>query len=87
MDEGLSAAVRRVFIQWYRDGLLYRGKRLVHWDPVLGTAVSDLEVENVDKDGHLWSIRYPAADGGAACGGGHHAPGNHARRRRRGGAS
>jgi transposase len=51
MDEGLSAAVRRVFIQWYRDGLLYRGKRLVHWDPVLGTAVSDLEVENVDKDG------------------------------------
>ena len=64
MDEGLSAAVRRVFIQWYRDGLLYRGKRLVHWDPVLGTAVSDLEVENVDKDGHLWSIRYPAADGG-----------------------
>jgi valyl-tRNA synthetase len=65
MDEGLSAAVRRVFIQWYRDGLLYRGKRLVHWDPVLGTAVSDLEVENVDKDGHLWSIRYPGADGGA----------------------
>ncbi len=64
MDEGLSAAVRRVFVQWYRDGLLYRGKRLVHWDPVLGTAVSDLEVENVDKDGHLWSIRYPAADGG-----------------------
>jgi valyl-tRNA synthetase len=64
MDEGLSAAVRRVFIQWYRDGLLYRGKRLVHWDPVLGTAVSDLEVENVDKDGHLWSIRYPGADGG-----------------------
>ncbi|MFO1495832.1 MAG: valine--tRNA ligase [Lysobacterales bacterium] len=64
MDEGLSAAVRRVFIQWYRDGLLYRGKRLVHWDPVLGTAVSDLEVENVERDGHLWSIRYPAADGG-----------------------
>ncbi|MBK9654695.1 MAG: valine--tRNA ligase [Rhodanobacteraceae bacterium] len=64
MDEGLSAAVRRVFVQWYRDGLLYRGKRLVHWDPVLGTAVSDLEVENVDKDGSLWSIRYPGADGG-----------------------
>ncbi len=63
MDEGLSAAVRRVFVQWYRDGLLYRGKRLVHWDPVLGTAVSDLEVENVDKDGSLWSIRYPGADG------------------------
>jgi len=64
MDEGLSAAVRKVFIEWYRAGLIYRGKRLVHWDPVLGTAVSDLEVENVDKDGSLWSIRYPAADGG-----------------------
>ncbi len=44
MDEGLSAAVRKVFVQWYRDGLLYRGQRLVHWDPVLMTAVSDLEV-------------------------------------------
>ncbi|HSE11911.1 MAG TPA: valine--tRNA ligase, partial [Rudaea sp.] len=65
MDEGLSAAVRRVFVQWYRDGLLYRGKRLVHWDPVLMTAVSDLEVNNEEKDGHLWSIRYPASDGGA----------------------
>mgnify|MGYP002777262565 FL=1 len=64
MDEGLSAAVRKVFVDWYRAGLIYRGKRLVHWDPVLGTAVSDLEVENVEKDGHLWSIRYPAADGG-----------------------
>ncbi|HMM57561.1 MAG TPA: valine--tRNA ligase [Rudaea sp.] len=64
MDEGLSAAVRRVFVQWYRDGLLYRGKRLVHWDPVLMTAVSDLEVDNQEKDGSLWSIRYPAADGG-----------------------
>jgi len=63
MDEGLSAAVKRVFIEWYRAGLLYRGKRLVHWDPVLGTAVSDLEVENIEKDGHMWSIRYPAADG------------------------
>ncbi len=64
MDDGLSAAVRRVFVEWYRAGLIYRGKRLVHWDPVLGTAVSDLEVENVEKDGNLWSIRYPAADGG-----------------------
>ena len=64
MDEGLSAAVRRVFVQWYRDGLLYRGKRLVHWDPVLMTAVSDLEVNNEERDGNLWSIRYPAADGG-----------------------
>jgi len=64
MDEGLSAAVRRVFVQWYRDGLLYRGRRLVNWDPVLMTAVSDLEVNNEEKDGSLWSIRYPAADGG-----------------------
>ncbi|HSC47337.1 MAG TPA: valine--tRNA ligase [Gammaproteobacteria bacterium] len=64
MDAGLSAAVLRVFIQWYRDGLLYRGKRLVHWDPVLQTAVSDLEVNNEERDGHLWLIRYPAADGG-----------------------
>ena len=64
MDEGLSAAVRRVFVTWFRDGLLYRGKRLVHWDPVLMTAVSDLEVNNEEKDGSLWSIRYPASDGG-----------------------
>ena len=64
MDPGLSAAVRRVFVQWYRDGLLYRGKRLVHWDPVLQTAVSDLEVNNEERDGNLWLIRYPAAEGG-----------------------
>jgi valyl-tRNA synthetase len=64
MDEGLSAAVKRVFVQWYRDGLLYRGKRLVHWDPVLMTAVSDLEVNSEERDGNLWSIRYPASDGG-----------------------
>ena len=59
MDEGLSAAVRKVFVEWYRAGLIYRGNRLVNWDPVLGTAVSDLEVNNVERDGHLWSIRYP----------------------------
>ena len=64
MDEGLSAAVRKVFVEWYRAGLLYRGRRLVNWDPVLQTAVSDLEVENQEKEGSLWSIRYPAADGG-----------------------
>jgi valyl-tRNA synthetase len=63
MDEGLSAAVRKVFVQWYRDGLIYRGNRLVNWDPALGTAVSDLEVNNVERDGHLWSIRYMTADG------------------------
>lgn len=58
MDPGLSAAVRKVFIDWYRAGLIYRGNRLVNWDPVLGTAVSDLEVNNVERDGHMWSIRY-----------------------------
>ena len=61
MDEGLSAAVRKVFIDWYRAGLIYRGNRLVNWDPVLGTAVSDLEVNNVERDGHMWSIRYPVS--------------------------
>ena len=59
MDEGLSAAVRKVFVEWYRAGLIYRGNRLVNWDPALGTAVSDLEVDNEERDGHLWSIRYP----------------------------
>ena len=64
MDPGLSAAVKRVFVQWYRDGLIYRGRRLVNWDPVLMTAVSDLEVDSQEKDGNLWLIRYPASDGG-----------------------
>ncbi len=63
MDEGLSAAVRKVFIDWYRAGLIYRGNRLVNWDPALGTAVSDLEVNNVERDGHMWSIRYMTTDG------------------------
>ncbi|WEN16261.1 valine--tRNA ligase [Rhodanobacter sp. AS-Z3] len=58
MDEGLSDAVRKVFIDWYRAGLIYRGNRLVNWDPALGTAVSDLEVNNVERDGHMWLIRY-----------------------------
>jgi valyl-tRNA synthetase len=64
MDAGLSAAVRRVFIDWYRAGLLYRGKRLVHWDPVLQTAVSDLEVNNEERDGNLWFVRYPVSASG-----------------------
>jgi valyl-tRNA synthetase len=63
MDEGLSDAVRKVFVEWYRAGLIYRGNRLVNWDPALQTAVSDLEVNNVERDGHLWSIRYLTADG------------------------
>ena len=62
MDEGLSAAVRRVFVEWYRAGLLYRGKRLVHWDPQLMTAVSDLEVDSEEREGSLWSIRYDVVD-------------------------
>ena len=62
MDEGLSKAVRRVFVQWYRDGLLYRGRRLVNWDPVLMTAVSDLEVNSEERDGFLWLIRYNVVD-------------------------
>ncbi len=63
MDEGLSTVVRKVFVEWFRVGLLYRGKRLVHWDPVLQTAVSDLEVNNEERDGHLWFIRYPGVGG------------------------
>ncbi|MHC1478889.1 valine--tRNA ligase [Frateuria aurantia] len=62
MDEGLSAAVRKVFVEWFRAGLIYRGNRLVNWDPALGTAVSDLEVNNVEREGSMWSIRYAVAD-------------------------
>ncbi|HEV7413341.1 MAG TPA: valine--tRNA ligase [Casimicrobiaceae bacterium] len=63
MDEGLSNAVIETFVRLYEDGLIYRGKRLVNWDPKLGTAVSDLEVENEEVVGKLWEIRYPLADG------------------------
>ncbi|VEG92422.1 valine--tRNA ligase [Legionella spiritensis] len=59
MDEGLSAAVQKVFVQLYDEGLIYRGTRLVNWDPKLGTAVSDLEVLSEEEDGYLWHIRYP----------------------------
>ena len=62
MDDGLSAAVREVFVRLYDEGLIYRGKRLVNWDPVLHTAVSDLEVISEEEDGHLWHMRYPLAD-------------------------
>ena len=64
MDEGLSAAVRETFVRLYEEGLIYRGKRLVNWDPVLQSAVSDLEVVSEEEDGSLWHIRYPLADGG-----------------------
>ncbi|MBA2648758.1 MAG: valine--tRNA ligase [Legionella sp.] len=62
MDEGLSAAVQKVFVQLFDEGLIYRGIRLVNWDPKLGTAVSDLEVLTEEEDGFLWHIRYPVVD-------------------------
>ncbi len=62
MDEGLSAAVQKVFVQLYDEGLIYRGSRLVNWDPKLGTAVSDLEVLSEEEDGFLWHIRYLVVD-------------------------
>ena len=63
MDDGLSEAVREVFVRLHDEGLIYRGKRLVNWDPVLHTALSDLEVLSADEDGHLWHFRYPLASG------------------------
>jgi len=63
MDPGLSNAVIETFVRLHDDGLIYRGKRLVNWDPKLGTAVSDLEVESEEETGTLWEIRYPLADG------------------------
>ena len=63
MDEGLSEAVRKVFVQLHDEGLIYRGKRLVNWDPVLHTALSDLEVLSDDEAGNLWHFRYPLASG------------------------
>ncbi|CAM2940665.1 valine--tRNA ligase [Legionella worsleiensis] len=62
MDEGLSAAVQKVFVQLHDEGLIYRGTRLVNWDPKLGTAVSDLEVLAEEEEGFLWHIRYPVVD-------------------------
>ncbi|KAE8176442.1 valine--tRNA ligase [Photobacterium carnosum] len=63
MDDGLSNAVQEVFVRLYQEDLLYRGKRLVNWDPKLHTAISDIEVENKDVKGHMWHFRYPLADG------------------------
>jgi valyl-tRNA synthetase len=63
MDDHLSAAVRKVFVELYEDKLIYRGKRLVNWDPVLHTALSDLEVVAEEENGKLWHIRYPRVDG------------------------
>lgn len=61
MDQGLSDAVQKVFIQLYKEGLIYRGKRLVNWDPILKTAVSDIEVESKEEESSMWHLRYPIA--------------------------
>ncbi|WP_442918235.1 valine--tRNA ligase [Magnetococcus sp. PR-3] len=63
MDDGLSEAVKEVFVRLYEEDLIYRGKRLVNWDPVLHTAVSDLEVISEEESGHMWHMRYPLAEG------------------------
>ncbi|MEX0618393.1 MAG: valine--tRNA ligase [Pseudohongiellaceae bacterium] len=63
MDAGLSSVVEKVFIELYEEGLIYRGKRLVNWDPKLHTAISDLEVQSEEEQGHLWHFRYPLLDG------------------------
>ena len=62
MDEGLSLAVNKVFVDLYNDGLIYKDKRLVNWDPQLKTAISDLEVIQKEIDGFLWYINYPIKD-------------------------
>ena len=59
MDEDLSVAVRDVFVQLYEEGLIYRGKRLVNWDPILHSALSDLEVLSQEETGSLWHLQYP----------------------------
>jgi len=63
MDDGLSDAVKEVFVRLHEEGLIYRGKRLVNWDPVLHTAVSDLEVLSEEEAGHMWQMRYPLTNG------------------------
>lgn len=67
MDDGLSNAVQEVFVKLYEEDLIYRGKRLVNWDPVLHTAVSDLEVESAEENGYLWHLRYPLSDDSSQC--------------------
>lgn len=70
MDEGLSNAVKEVFVRLHEEGLIYRGKRLVNWDPKLRTAISDLEVENRDEKGFMYHVRYPFVDKSETFGGG-----------------
>ncbi|MFP4495367.1 MAG: valine--tRNA ligase [Halochromatium sp.] len=66
MDAGLSNAVREVFVRLFEEGLIYRGKRLVNWDPVLHTAISDLEVVAEEEAGHMWDLKYPLSNGTGA---------------------
>ena len=94
MDEGLSRAVVKVFVELHREGLIYKDKRLVNWDPKLQTAISDLEVQQIEVKGHLWYLRYPLAgitfnpeDPLSYHRRRHHAARNHARRQRGRGAS
>ena len=87
MDERLSHAVLEVFVRLYEEGLIYRGKRLVNWDPVLNTAVSDLEVDNEEEDGSLWHDPLSAERRQRHARRRDDAAGDDARRRRRGGAS
>ena len=63
LDEGYARAVVEAFVRLHEDGLIYRGQRLVNWDPALGTAISDLEVINKEEEGSLWHMRYPLCDG------------------------
>ena len=63
LDAGLNEAVTKVFVELYHEGLIYRDKRLVNWDPQFQTAISDLEVENREVKGHFWHFKYPLADG------------------------
>ena len=80
MDDGFYYAVQEVFIRLYDSELIYRGKRLVNWDPKLHTAISDLEVENREVKGKMWHLRYPLVGGQKRlyCGG-YHSARNHAR--------
>ena len=94
MDEGLSRAVIKVFVELHREGLIYKDKRLVNWDPKLLTAISDLEVQQIEVKGSLWYLRYPIEGKTFNPGrsldlhrGRHHAAGDHARRHRGRGAS
>src|ERR1700750_1112110 len=74
MDPGPSKAVVETFVRLHEEGLIYRGQKLVNWDPVLKTAISDLEVVSEEEDGSMWSIRYPLADGPGGMGVGHPRP-------------